>query len=88
MGERIVTWLKMFLGLEDVRKPIPLIKSLVSEMIWTMHLIIVGCSYGCTVGSNWRAKEWGLSLGFGWATMAAVYYSRHISGGRYVLMLV
>ena len=56
------------LGLEDIRKPIPLIKSLVSELLGTALLMIIGL---CAPYA-----------GFGIAAMGIVFYTGHISGGK------
>jgi len=64
------------LGKEDL-KVVPLLKSLVAELLGTMFLVIIGC--GTAMTSPDRAA---ISLAFGLAVMAIVSFTGHVSGGN------
>ena len=85
------------MGLEDLRQPVALIKSLVSEMMGTMLLIIIGCGAPCSLHqaivsyapANGTLYSFApacstlvLGSSFAIATVGIVYYTRHISGGN------
>jgi len=68
------------LGKEDL-KVVPLLKSVVAELVGTMLLVIIGC--GAAI--QWKMKEFDttqVSLAFGLAVMAIVSFTGHISGGN------
>jgi len=68
------------LGKEDM-KVVPLMKSVVAELVGTMLLVIIGC--GAAI--QWKMKEFDttqVSLAFGLAVMAIVSFTGHISGGN------
>ena len=82
----MVTKMERFLGKEDLRHPVGLIRCLVSEMVATMLLIIIGCGPALGLSQvmfiNTTLSTLVMYLGFGIATMGAVYYTSHISGGN------
>ena len=76
--DQIVSTMKKSLGIQDLRKPVPLIRSVVSEMMGTMLLIIIGVGPACS-----QKEFFSIPSGcFGLAAMGVVYYTGHISGGN------
>ena len=85
------------LGKEDL-KVVPLMKSVVAELVGTMFLVIIGCgaamqwktSFDTTqVSDDWwlyfptcPAVCFQVSLAFGLAVMAIASFTGHVSGGN------
>jgi len=68
------------LGKEDL-KPIPLVKSVVAELLGTMFLVVIGC--GAALQWNMgRFDTTQVSLAFGLAVMSIASCTGHISGGN------
>ena len=98
---RMVTKMERFLGKEDLRHPVVLIRCLVSEMVATMLLIIIGCGPALglfrvintrylppyMVDMELQMSTQVMYLGFGIATTGAVYYTSHISGGKMIIFI-
>ena len=88
VASKMQATLKESLGKEDLRQPVSLIKSMVSELMGTMLLIIIGCGPFCGIlsyfgkidseaeGSSWSHVQMLstpiMGLGFGFARMGAV----------------
>jgi len=68
------------LGKEDL-KVVPLLKSMVAELVGTMLLVVIGCG----AAMQWKMELFDttqVSLAFGLAVMAIVCFTGHISGGN------
>jgi len=68
------------LGKEDL-KVIPLLKSMLAELVGTMLLVVIGC--GAAI--QWKMEQFDttqVSLAFGLAVMAIASFTGHISGGN------
>jgi len=69
------------IGLEDF-KPIPLVKSLIAELIGTMFLVLIGCGTAASSGDPSGEDRTSISLAFGLAVMAIACFTGHVSGGN------
>eukprot|EP00092_Neocalanus_flemingeri_P049794 GFUD01057349.1.p1 GENE.GFUD01057349.1~~GFUD01057349.1.p1 ORF type:complete len:264 (+),score=76.83 GFUD01057349.1:106-897(+) len=67
------------LGKEDL-KVVPLLKSVVAELVGTMFLVIIGCGAAMQWKTNFDTTQ--VSLAFGLAVMAIASFTGHISGGN------
>eukprot|EP00090_Calanus_glacialis_P009676 TRINITY_DN18074_c0_g1_i1.p1 TRINITY_DN18074_c0_g1~~TRINITY_DN18074_c0_g1_i1.p1 ORF type:complete len:237 (+),score=57.55 TRINITY_DN18074_c0_g1_i1:57-767(+) len=68
------------LGKEDL-KVVPLLKSVVAELVGTMFLVIIGCG----AAMQWKMDKFDttqVSLAFGLAVMAIASFTGHVSGGN------
>merc|ERR1711974_302494 len=68
------------LGKEDLVL-VPMIKSMVAELVGTMLLVVIGCG----AAMQWKMEDFDttqVSLAFGLAVMAIVCFTGHISGGN------
>jgi len=68
------------LGKEDL-KVVPLLKSIVAELLGTMFLVIIGCG----AAMQWKMALFDttqVSLAFGLAVMAIASFTGHVSGGN------
>eukprot|EP00092_Neocalanus_flemingeri_P108197 GFUD01138931.1.p1 GENE.GFUD01138931.1~~GFUD01138931.1.p1 ORF type:complete len:256 (+),score=83.33 GFUD01138931.1:109-876(+) len=67
------------LGKEDL-KLVPLLKSVVAELVGTMFLVIIGCGAAMQWKTPFDTTQ--VSLAFGLAVMAIISFTGHISGGN------
>merc|ERR1711892_1627693 len=67
------------LGKEDL-KVVPLLKSVVAELVGTMLLVIIGCGAAMQWKTGFDTTQ--VSLAFGLAVMAIASFTGHVSGGN------
>ena len=67
------------LGKEDL-KVVPLMKSMVAELVGTMFLVIIGCGAAMQWKTDFDTTQ--VSLAFGLAVMAIASFTGHVSGGN------
>merc|ERR1711936_1192471 len=67
------------LGKEDL-KVVPLLKSIVAELLGTMLLVVIGCGAAIQWKTSFDTTQ--VSLAFGLAVMAIASFTGHISGGN------
>lgn len=67
------------LGKEDL-KVVPLMKSVVAELVGTMFLVIIGCGAAMQWKTSFDTTQ--VSLAFGLAVMAIASFTGHVSGGN------
>ena len=68
------------MGKEDL-KVVPLLKSVVAELVGTMLLVIIGCGAAMQWKTGFDTTQ--VSLAFGLAVMAIASFTGHVSGGNF-----
>jgi len=73
------------LGKKDLQV-VPLMKSVVAELLGTMLLVIIGCGAAIQWKTSFDTTQ--VSLAFGLAVMGIASFTGHISGGRDQILLI